>query len=181
MRETANNTSYEYAKRYSASFILFSDIPFDQLKSLHRGCARFSWLQMVKFLTGLTWTIQNSKSSPMTKYLLPEDICPLLAALLLKQIFTGSTCKINRATSYLHMTIFLKTFWLQKVLVLFTLYLFRIPGLSEKFLYFNDDVMLGRPVWPEDFYTEQSGYKVRLAWPLPDCSHNCPSSWIGDG
>ena len=41
--------------------------------------------------------------------------------------------------------------------------------------------MLGRPVWPEDFFSEQSGYKVRMAWPLPDCSHNCPSTWIGDG
>ena len=28
---------------------------------------------------------------------------------------------------------------------------------------------------------EQRGFKIRLDWPLPDCSHNCPSSWIGDG
>lgn len=30
--------------------------------------------------------------------------------------------------------------------------LWRIPGISEKFILFNDDVMLQRPVTPEDFY-----------------------------
>ena len=28
----------------------------------------------------------------------------------------------------------------------------RVPGLAEHFMYFNDDVMLGRPVCPEDFF-----------------------------
>ena len=28
----------------------------------------------------------------------------------------------------------------------------RVPGLAEHFMYFNDDVMLGRPVFPEDFF-----------------------------
>ena len=31
------------------------------------------------------------------------------------------------------------------------LHLHRIPGLSEEFIYFNDDFFLGRPVTPEDF------------------------------
>lgn len=30
--------------------------------------------------------------------------------------------------------------------------LHRIPGLSEHFVYFNDDMLLGRPVRPEDFF-----------------------------
>lgn len=36
----------------------------------------------------------------------------------------------------------------------------RIPGLSDKFLYLNDDVMFGSPVWPDDFYTHATGQKV---------------------
>ncbi len=38
--------------------------------------------------------------------------------------------------------------------------LHKIPGLSPHFLYFNDDVMLGRNIYPQDFYTHQTGYKV---------------------
>ena len=36
----------------------------------------------------------------------------------------------------------------------------RIPGLSDKFIYMNDDVMFGKEVWPDDFYTYSSGQKV---------------------
>lgn len=36
----------------------------------------------------------------------------------------------------------------------------RIPGLSQKFIYLNDDVMFGRDVWPDDFYTHSKGQKV---------------------
>lgn len=54
------------------------------------------------------------------------------------------------------------------------------PGLSEHFLYLNDDVMFGEPVWPDDFYTESRGQKVVLAWPVPNCAEGCPSNWIGD-
>ena len=28
----------------------------------------------------------------------------------------------------------------------------RVPGLAERFIYFNDDMLLGRPVTPEDFF-----------------------------
>lgn len=38
----------------------------------------------------------------------------------------------------------------------------RIPGLSQKFIYLNDDVMFGRDVWPDDFYTHSKGQKVSL-------------------
>ena len=30
----------------------------------------------------------------------------------------------------------------------------RIPGLSEQFVYFNDDMFLGKPVSPEDFFRD---------------------------
>jgi hypothetical protein len=40
--------------------------------------------------------------------------------------------------------------------------LFRIPGLSEIFLYFNDDVFLGQPVTPDDFLTSRGGQKIYL-------------------
>lgn len=55
-----------------------------------------------------------------------------------------------------------------------------IPGLSRQFLYINDDILLGRPVWPEDFYTRSEGHKVYLAWSVPECSLGCPMSWLQD-
>ncbi|XP_045176047.2 N-acetylglucosamine-1-phosphotransferase subunits alpha/beta-like isoform X2 [Mercenaria mercenaria] len=57
----------------------------------------------------------------------------------------------------------------------------RIPGLSDKFIYMNDDVMFGKEVWPDDFFTHSSGQKVYLTWPVPNCNEGCPSSWIKDG
>lgn len=57
----------------------------------------------------------------------------------------------------------------------------RIPGLSQHFLYLNDDVFFGQEVWPDDFITHARGQKVYLSWPVPDCSESCPWSWIGDG
>lgn len=32
-----------------------------------------------------------------------------------------------------------------------------------------------------DFYNSREGYKIRLAWPVPNCAPNCPSAWIKDG
>ncbi|KAK7868002.1 hypothetical protein R5R35_010176 [Gryllus longicercus] len=57
----------------------------------------------------------------------------------------------------------------------------RIPGLSQQFLYLNDDVFFGQEVWPDDFITHTGGQKVYLSWPVPDCTESCPWSWIGDG
>lgn len=59
--------------------------------------------------------------------------------------------------------------------------LHRIPGLSDKFIYMNDDVMFGKEVWPDDFFTHSGGQKVYLTWPVPNCNEGCPSSWIKDG
>ena len=41
---------------------------------------------------------------------------------------------------------------------------FRIPGLSEKFLYINDDILLGMEIWPEDFLSPALGQKVCLVY-----------------
>uniref|UniRef100_A0A667Z510 N-acetylglucosamine-1-phosphotransferase subunits alpha/beta n=1 Tax=Myripristis murdjan TaxID=586833 RepID=A0A667Z510_9TELE len=57
----------------------------------------------------------------------------------------------------------------------------RIPGLSQKFIYLNDDVMFGKDVWPDDFFSHSKGQKVYLTWPVPNCAEGCPGSWIKDG
>jgi hypothetical protein len=47
-------------------------------------------------------------------------------------------------------------------------HLHRIPGLSEHYLYFNDDVFLGNSVHPEDFLSELTGQLIYLEdWILP--------------
>ncbi len=41
-------------------------------------------------------------------------------------------------------------------------HLHRIPGLSERFIYFNDDILLWRPVTPGDFFDEAGRTRVYL-------------------
>jgi hypothetical protein len=41
--------------------------------------------------------------------------------------------------------------------------LHRIPNLSDRYIYFNDDVFLGRPANPQDFYTEDGEFYVYLS------------------
>jgi len=57
----------------------------------------------------------------------------------------------------------------------------RIPGLADRFIYFNDDTMIGNEVWPDDFYTQSGGQKIYLSWAVPNCNEGCPSNWINDG
>lgn len=59
-------------------------------------------------------------------------------------------------------------------------HLHRIAGLSQKFIYLNDDVMFADDVWPDDFYTHANGQKLYLTWPVPNCNEGCPSSWVND-
>lgn len=59
-------------------------------------------------------------------------------------------------------------------------HLHKIPGLSKKFIYLNDDVMFGDEVWPDDFYTHAKGQKVFLSWPVPNCNDGCPATWVND-
>eukprot|EP00941_MAST-03F_sp_MAST-3F-sp1_P002576 g2576.t1 len=61
-----------------------------------------------------------------------------------------------------------------------------IPGLTRRFLYFNDDVMLGAPVWPQDFlspveFNGEFGQKVYFSWEMPKCNEGCLGNWLGDG
>jgi len=60
-------------------------------------------------------------------------------------------------------------------------HLHRIPGISQKFIYFNDDVMLGSDVWPSDFWTHGNGQKIYLAWDSPTCNEGCKDYHLGDG
>ena len=46
-------------------------------------------------------------------------------------------------------------------------HLHRIPGLSRQFAYFNDDVFLGAPTWPEDFVALDGAQKIYLSWDAP--------------
>ncbi|CAD5119659.1 DgyrCDS8253 [Dimorphilus gyrociliatus] len=57
----------------------------------------------------------------------------------------------------------------------------KIKGLSEKFIYMNDDVMYGSRIWPDDFYSQSNGQKVYLTWSVPNCQEGCPTTWIKDG
>ena len=47
--------------------------------------------------------------------------------------------------------------------------LWRIPGLAQNYVYFNDDVMLVAPVQPEDFFTPEG-------WPVVYARKKC--SWV---
>ena len=59
--------------------------------------------------------------------------------------------------------------------------LHHIPGLSENFLYLNDDILLNQPISIHDFYDPLDGWRIYLAWDVPQCSPDCPNNWIQDG
>lgn len=59
--------------------------------------------------------------------------------------------------------------------------LHRIPGVSRRFIYFNDDVMLGAPTFPDDFVRLDGAPRIYLAWEVPRCNEGCYEYWIGDG
>ncbi|OWZ22942.1 N-acetylglucosamine-1-phosphotransferase subunits alpha/beta [Phytophthora megakarya] len=56
-----------------------------------------------------------------------------------------------------------------------------IPGLSDMFLYFNDDVFLGSPVRPEDFVSQAGVQKGYFAWEIPLCSNRCWETSLANG
>jgi hypothetical protein len=60
-------------------------------------------------------------------------------------------------------------------------HLHRIDGLSKRFIYFNDDILLGKPVKLDDFYTASKGFKVFLTQSVITCDLYCPKVWIADG
>lgn len=52
--------------------------------------------------------------------------------------------------------------------------LFRIPDLSEHFVYFNDDIYLTQPVYPEDFFENGIPKYCSVAYPLKNYGYNGP-------
>jgi UDP-N-acetylglucosamine-lysosomal-enzyme len=52
------------------------------------------------------------------------------------------------------------------IIVLFLIF----HRLSERFIYFNDDVFLGAPTWPEDFVLTSGNQRVYLSWDVPKCN-----------
>nr|XP_057919905.1 N-acetylglucosamine-1-phosphotransferase subunits alpha/beta-like isoform X2 [Doryrhamphus excisus] len=60
-------------------------------------------------------------------------------------------------------------------------HLHRIPGLSQKFLYLNDDMMLGKDIWLDDFYTSSDVQKVYVTTTVLPCARNCPGTLIENG
>uniref|UniRef100_K3XAW5 LNR domain-containing protein n=1 Tax=Globisporangium ultimum (strain ATCC 200006 / CBS 805.95 / DAOM BR144) TaxID=431595 RepID=K3XAW5_GLOUD len=56
-----------------------------------------------------------------------------------------------------------------------------IPGLSDSFLYFNDDVFLGSHVHPEDFVSQTGVQKAYFAWEIPLCSPGCWDTFLQNG
>ena len=60
-------------------------------------------------------------------------------------------------------------------------HLHRIAGLSEHFLYFNDDMLLADRVVPSDFVTPSRAVKVYLSFSVPRCAYGCPNDKLGDG
>jgi len=59
--------------------------------------------------------------------------------------------------------------------------LHHIPGLSENYLYLNDDILLNQPISIHDFYDPLDGWRIYLAWDVPQCAPDCPNNWIQDG
>ncbi|XP_008196078.2 N-acetylglucosamine-1-phosphotransferase subunits alpha/beta [Tribolium castaneum] len=61
------------------------------------------------------------------------------------------------------------------------MHLHRIPGLSKRFIYFNDDIFLHAPLFPDDFYSQSRGFLIYLSTLLPPCSPECSWLFVADG
>ena len=59
--------------------------------------------------------------------------------------------------------------------------LHHIEGLSEYFLYFNDDVFLGDAIEPSDLMSLENGQFLFESWSVPKCSEKCNYAQLGNG
>lgn len=59
--------------------------------------------------------------------------------------------------------------------------LHKITGLSDKFIYFNDDMLIGKPLSLSDFWTKETGTVIDFHYPTPLCKEECAYEMIGDG
>lgn len=62
-------------------------------------------------------------------------------------------------------------------------FLWRIPGLSERFLYANDDMMFGRPLSPDFFFAGDGRPFCRFIHPMPptDKAPSAYRKWVENG
>lgn len=58
--------------------------------------------------------------------------------------------------------------------------LHRIPNLSQRFIYLNDDIFLGRPLYLDDLRSEHNGIYVLRAWDIEYCAETCLWKMIGN-
>lgn len=58
---------------------------------------------------------------------------------------------------------------------------FRIPNLSKRFIYLNDDIFLQSPLYKDDFLSPSRGFLIYLSWLLPPCSPECSWLYVADG
>ena len=59
--------------------------------------------------------------------------------------------------------------------------LHHIEGLSEYFLYFNDDVFLGDAIEPSDLMSLEKGQFLFESWSVPKCNEKCNYAQLGNG
>lgn len=122
------------------------------------GWEKFILLRMGKYLIGWIWTILDWSLSYMKTFFLIRVIYRHLVVLQLRATYTGSKLWWHMRLQFNHITInFFK-------LDLYNCVCLRIPGLSEKFLYINDDILIGKEIWPEDFISPVTGSKVSYLW-----------------
>lgn len=58
--------------------------------------------------------------------------------------------------------------------------LHRIPNLSERFIYMNDDIFLGRPLYLDDLRSEHNGIYAVTSWYFPYCAETCDWKMVGN-
>ena len=61
------------------------------------------------------------------------------------------------------------------------LHLHQIKGISDKFLYLNDDFLIGKEVSKADFCFGANGHIIRRDYEHNMCSEGCPLRWLKDG
>lgn len=154
------------------------DSRFDRCKHSRRGFVECILSPMARYRAGWTRATRASRSSPTKygKHFAPRSHSCSLSLTSRSHLFFARVLRLCLQEIFPNAS-HLPTFSSPAI----ESHLHRIPGLSERFLYINDDIIFGKPIWPEDFYTPHSGHKIYLAWPVPDCQPGCPANWIKDG
>lgn len=127
----------------------------NELKYSLRSIEKFApWIRHIYIVTNGQIPHWLNLNNPKISLISHTDICP--AELVSKILPTFSSFAIE---TFIH----------------------RIPNLSQRFLYFNDDVFLGQPLFLDHLITDSGGLHIWNAWQLPDCADACQWRFIGDG